>query len=126
MSVVLECRKLSKHYGEGGLAEPVLAEVSLMMRHGEAGVLIGPSGSGKTTLLSILGCLLTPSGGELHIASARVDFTSPRNLGELRRTRLGCFQGSAAVKDWTLGVETIMPPFGSAIPTSMGKATRPP
>jgi putative ABC transport system ATP-binding protein len=89
MNAVLECRKLSKHYGEGDLAEPVLAEVSVTLNPGETGVLIGPSGSGKTTLLSILGCLLTPSGGELHIAGERVDFTSPGVLGELRRRRLG-------------------------------------
>lgn len=89
MSVVLECRKLSKHYGDGELAEPVLTEASMLVGRGEACVLIGPSGSGKTTLLSILGCLLTPTDGELHITGERVDFTSPRDLGELRRTRLG-------------------------------------
>ncbi len=89
MSTVLECRKLAKHYGEGDLAEPVLREVTLHVQRGEACVLIGPSGSGKTTLLSILGCLLTPSGGELHIAGERVNFGSLRALGELRRTRLG-------------------------------------
>ena len=89
MSVALSCLKLAKHYGEGDLAEPVLCEVSLELHSGEVCVLLGPSGSGKTTLLSILGCLLTPSGGELHIAGERVDFTSPRGLGDLRRTRLG-------------------------------------
>lgn len=89
MNAVLECLKLSKHYGEGGLAESVLTEVSVTLNSGETGVLIGPSGSGKTTLLSILGCLLTPSSGELRIGGERVDFTTPGELGELRRTRLG-------------------------------------
>lgn len=89
MSTALSCLNLAKHYGEGEMAEPVLKAVTLNIQRGEACVLIGPSGSGKTTLLSILGCLLTPSGGELHIAGERVDFTSPRALGELRRTRLG-------------------------------------
>jgi len=89
MSLVLECRSLKKHYGEGDLAEQVLREVSLELRRGEVCVLLGPSGSGKTTLLSILGCLLTPSGGELRIDDQLVNFSSPWDLGELRRTKLG-------------------------------------
>ena len=30
-------------------------------------MLAGPSGSGKTTLLSILGCVLKPTAGEVHL-----------------------------------------------------------
>jgi len=89
MSVALECSQLSKRYGEGDLAERVLADVSLSFPCGEACLLLGPSGSGKTTLLSILGCMLSPSSGELRVGGDRVDFRSPRALGELRRTRLG-------------------------------------
>jgi putative ABC transport system ATP-binding protein len=89
MAPVLECRGVSKVYGSGTLAEPVLKDVSLSLGGGQACALLGPSGSGKTSLLSILGCLLTPTSGELWVDGCSVDYRSRRMLGELRRTRIG-------------------------------------
>jgi ABC-type lipoprotein export system ATPase subunit len=89
MRSVLECRAVSKFFGSGSLVEPVLKNVSFSLDRGQACALVGPSGSGKTTLLSILGCLLTPTSGELRIGDQTVDFRSGRLLGELRRTRIG-------------------------------------
>jgi putative ABC transport system ATP-binding protein len=76
-------------YGTGALAEPVLKDISFSLDRGQACALLGPSGSGKTTLLSILGCLLTPSAGEVRVVDRVVDHRSGRMLGELRRTRIG-------------------------------------
>ena len=87
--VALEAVGLEKSYGTGALAEPVLRGVSLALHAGETAVLLGPSGSGKTTLLSILGCLLTPDAGELHVGGARVPLDDATARTELRRTRLG-------------------------------------
>jgi ABC-type lipoprotein export system ATPase subunit len=89
MGCVLECRGVSKVYGSGALAEPVLKDVSFALDRGQACALLGPSGSGKTTLLSILGCLLTPSSGALRIGGQAVDHRSGRMLCELRRSRIG-------------------------------------
>jgi putative ABC transport system ATP-binding protein len=56
---------------------------------------MGPSGSGKSSLMNILGCLDTPSGGQLSISAAwrwRVLSRDQRAL--LRRHALGfVFQG---------------------------------
>jgi len=89
MSASLSCRDVSMTYGSGELSEAVLEGVTLDVCAGEACVLLGPSGSGKTTLLSIIGCLLTPSGGELTLAGARVPFGEAERLGALRREKLG-------------------------------------
>ncbi|MCI0457590.1 MAG: ABC transporter ATP-binding protein [Gemmataceae bacterium] len=89
MTAVLEGNRLSRVYRQGGLAEPVLHDVSLALRAGETALVLGPSGSGKTTLLSILGCLLAPSGGELRIGGQPVDHHCPQQLTALRRSRLG-------------------------------------
>ena len=89
MSAALTCREVSMTYGTGELSEVVLAGVALEVCAGEACVLLGPSGSGKTTLLSILGCLLTPSGGELSLDGVRVPFGEAERLGVLRREKLG-------------------------------------
>jgi putative ABC transport system ATP-binding protein len=86
---VLEGCDLTKTYGEGSHAVPVLHGVSLSVAPGEIVSLEGPSGSGKTTLLCILGCLLTPTGGRIVIEGREVDAGSPERLREVRRRSIG-------------------------------------
>jgi putative ABC transport system ATP-binding protein len=89
MPAVLECEGVAKTYGKGPLAEEVLKDVSVSLNRGEACVLLGPSGSGKTTLLSILGCMLSPSRGELRIEGQSVRHSSLSQLTALRRHHIG-------------------------------------
>jgi putative ABC transport system ATP-binding protein len=56
---------------------------------GEVVALEGPSGSGKTTLLSIMGCILTPSSGELEVAGRRVGAADAGALRDVRRRSIG-------------------------------------
>ncbi len=56
---------------------------------GELTLLMGPSGSGKTTLLSILGCILSPTSGEVKIAGHSTAGLGPEELAELRRKHIG-------------------------------------
>jgi putative ABC transport system ATP-binding protein len=80
---------MSKTYAEGPIEQQVLTDVSLALNPGETVVVLGPSGSGKTTLLSVLGCLLTPSSGELRIHGKLVRHESLRELTLVRRTHIG-------------------------------------
>jgi ABC-type lipoprotein export system ATPase subunit len=89
MDCILECRHVRRSFGRGQLTEEVLRDVSIAFRRGETCLLIGPSGSGKTTLLSILGCLLSPTAGELLIEGKPVDHGSPDLMGRLRRDKIG-------------------------------------
>jgi ABC-type Mn2+/Zn2+ transport system ATPase subunit len=50
-------------------AEPVLAEVTLTIGHGEFTGILGPSGSGKTTLLRLLLGTVRPSRGQISRAA---------------------------------------------------------
>lgn len=88
-SIVLEAESIRKTYHEGVTEVPVLRGVSLTLRRGEVVSLEGPSGSGKTTLLSILGCLLSPTGGGLAVAGLPVDIRSPQSLVEIRKRSIG-------------------------------------
>jgi branched-chain amino acid transport system ATP-binding protein len=54
----------SLHAGYG--AAPVLREVSLEARSGEAIAVIGPNGAGKTTLLRTIAGMLKPTRGRVH------------------------------------------------------------
>ena len=67
---VLEAREVTKEFEEAGRTFTVLKGVDLDLDRGEVVALEGPSGSGKTTLLFILGCLLTPSSGQVTIDGA--------------------------------------------------------
>jgi putative ABC transport system ATP-binding protein len=86
---VFEAEDVTKTYGEGRLAVPVLRGVSLSVGRGEVVALEGPSGSGKTTFLCIMGCLLTPSGGRIVIDGQEVDRQRPSRLWKLRRRSIG-------------------------------------
>ncbi len=86
---VLEAREVTKNYRDGQRDVPVLRGVSLSVKRGEVVALEGPSGSGKTTLLCILGCLLTPSGGEIMIDGTAIHADRPERLREVRRRAIG-------------------------------------
>ena len=86
---VLESNRIVKRFTEGRQTVDVLRGVSLSVDRGEIVSLEGPSGSGKTTFLSILGCILTPSEGEIVVDGARVDPADPGALPAIRRKSIG-------------------------------------
>lgn len=88
-ATVLAAHGVSKSFREGREEVPVLHAVDFAVRRGEIVALEGPSGSGKTTLLSILGCILTPSAGEVEVAGERVDAGRPERLAAIRKRSIG-------------------------------------
>lgn len=89
MSKVLEARGIDKVFEEGSQRVEVLRGVTMDVSAGEVVALEGPSGSGKTTLLSILGCILTPTRGEVIVAGETIDPTREAHLREVRRRSIG-------------------------------------
>jgi putative ABC transport system ATP-binding protein len=89
MSDVLSVREVVKVFDEGAQRVEVLKGVSLGVEEGEVVALEGPSGSGKTTLLSIMGCILTPTSGEVAIGGRRVRPERASELREVRRREIG-------------------------------------
>jgi putative ABC transport system ATP-binding protein len=86
---VLEASGVVKVFEEGSQRVEVLRGVSVTVAPGEVVALEGPSGSGKTTLLSIMGCILTPTSGDITIAGERVDPARPAQLRDVRRRSIG-------------------------------------
>jgi putative ABC transport system ATP-binding protein len=87
--VSLVAEDVVKVFEEGAQRVEVLKGVSLSVAAGEVVALEGPSGSGKTTLLSILGCILTPTGGRVTVAGERVDARRESQLRDVRRRSIG-------------------------------------
>ena len=83
---ILKAQQIEKSFDDGRETIAVLKGIDFEAERGEIVALEGPSGSGKTTFLSILGCILTPSKGELVIDSQYVDH---RRLPEIRKKSLG-------------------------------------
>lgn len=61
--IIVECKGIYKHYGEGPTRVDALKDVNLSVNRGEIRMLMGPSGSGKTTLISVIAGILTQDSG---------------------------------------------------------------
>ena len=83
---ILQARRVEKHFQEGRETISVLKGIDFDVARGEIVSLEGPSGSGKTTFLSILGCILTPSNGNVTIDGQVVD---AKRLAAIRKRSLG-------------------------------------
>ncbi len=66
-----------------------LAGISFTVERGEFISVMGPSGSGKSTLLNLMGCLDTPTSGDISISGTRIRDMSDTELTSLRRDRIG-------------------------------------
>ncbi|MEO0541251.1 MAG: ATP-binding cassette domain-containing protein [Cyanobacteria bacterium P01_A01_bin.105] len=62
-TALLDLKGISKQFGRN----PVLKNVDLTVRAGEAVAIIGPSGTGKSTILRIIAGLLPADTGEIYI-----------------------------------------------------------
>jgi putative ABC transport system ATP-binding protein len=83
---ILQANNVIKDFAEGRESVRVLKGINFEIERGEIVALEGPSGSGKTTFLSILGCILTPTKGEVTIDGVRAN---DRTLVGIRRRSLG-------------------------------------
>jgi putative ABC transport system ATP-binding protein len=98
----IHARGVRKVFGKGALAFEALKGVDFEVRRGEFVMLAGPSGSGKTTLLSILGCVLSPTAGVVHICGEEVSRLREADLPRIRTDYIGfIFQGGNLIASLT-------------------------
>lgn len=76
---LLECRNLSKSYGN----TKALEEVNLIIPEGKIIGLLGKNGSGKTTLMKLINDLLTPTKGEVLVHNQKVGVESKKVISYL-------------------------------------------
>jgi len=86
---VIEAAGVVRLLGSGAGQVRALRNVSLKLQSGELTLLMGPSGSGKTTLLCVLGGLLSPTEGEVHIRGVPLANADPGTLAKIRRDHIG-------------------------------------
>lgn len=89
MTHVICAHELVRSFGKGENQAVVIKKISLHLEAKEIVLLMGPSGSGKTTLLAMLGCLLKPSSGSIHILGKDITKLTPGSLARLRAETIG-------------------------------------
>ena len=73
----ISIRNVTKRYGRGAKANPVIHGVSADISDGEFIVIVGPSGCGKSTLLRMVAGLEEISSGEIAIGGRVVNDVEP-------------------------------------------------
>jgi len=97
-SVALDCTTRPKAiaatgvemvYHSGSQRYQALNDIGLEVCQGDVQLLMGPSGSGKTTLLSIIGGILTPTGGSVRLLGQEITKLSKSQLARFRLNNIG-------------------------------------
>lgn len=108
---------ITKTYGEGEGATPVLHGISFSIEEGEFVSIMGPSGSGKSTLLHILGMLDRPSGGTYLFEDQNTATFSDEQLAQIRNQKIGfVFQAFHLLARTTVLENVILPLYYSQVP----------
>lgn len=88
-TLTLDVRAATKRFGDGDTAVTAVRGVSLAVAPGEVVLIMGPSGSGKTTLLSMMGALLRPTSGSIHLDGTEISALSESRLPAIRLSQFG-------------------------------------
>jgi putative ABC transport system ATP-binding protein len=86
---IIQVRDVTKDYLLGKTQVHALRGVSLTVDQGEFLSVAGPSGSGKTTLLNLIGCVDTPTTGQVEVAGHDTSKLTERALTDLRLHQIG-------------------------------------
>ena len=89
MRTILKAEDLEKTYRIGSVDVHALRGVSLSVEEGEFLAIMGPSGCGKSTMLHLLGGLLTPTSGRIHIDGEDMTAASDSRRTDIRRRKIG-------------------------------------
>lgn len=87
--MLIEAKDVVKTYVLGDIKVHALRGVNVEIEKGEFVAIMGPSGSGKSTLMHLVGCLDTPTKGEIWIDDVNASRMSKRQLAFLRNKKIG-------------------------------------
>ena len=86
---IVDARRLHKVFPMPAAPVVAVRDVSLSIAAETYTAISGPSGCGKSTLLHLLGCVDTPTSGELYFDGHEVGSLGDRQRSLIRLTRIG-------------------------------------
>ncbi len=87
--MLIELSNVVKIYKLGAVDVNALRGVDFNVEAGEFTSIMGPSGCGKSTLMHIMGCLDTPTRGQVYLEGKKVHSLSKRALARIRNRKVG-------------------------------------
>ena len=88
-NALVELKDVWKVYTMGEVEVPALRGITVNIKEGEFVAIIGQSGSGKSTMMNMVGCLDTPTKGEIFLKSKNITTISESGLASLRGKTIG-------------------------------------
>lgn len=88
-SPLITARDLVRTFHVGGSEITALAGANFVITQGEIVAIMGPSGSGKSTCMHLLGCLDTPTSGQIILDDQDVATLDSDDLADIRNEKIG-------------------------------------
>jgi len=107
---LLEVHNLTKEYATPRGPLPILSDISLSLRRGDALSIMGPSGSGKSSLLYVIGALEPPTSGTVTLDGQNPFELPAKQLAAFRNQKIGfVFQDHCLLPQCTV-LENVLTP----------------
>lgn len=117
--VVIASRGIEKHYQMGEQQVKALKGIDVAIYQGDFVAVMGPSGSGKSTFMNMLGCLDSPSAGQISLKCTDVTHLKPAELAEIRNRYIGFVFQQFNLLPRTTALDNVMLPL---LYTNTGRA----
>ncbi len=112
MSIILECKNLSKSYKRKKSNLEILNNINFKFEAGKFYAIMGESGAGKSTLIQILGLLCNYNSGELYIDNKNIETMNYKEKALIRNQKIGFIFQSFYLNPLLKAFENVMLPLG--------------
>ncbi len=89
MTTLIKLEDVHKIYQLDKVEIPAINGISLNVNKGDFVALMGPSGSGKSTAMNLVGCLDTPTKGEIFLDKYNIAHLHESDLAQIRGKKIG-------------------------------------
>jgi putative ABC transport system ATP-binding protein len=114
---IIDVRNVWKIYQMGKVEVPALRGLDIQVKEEEFVAIMGPSGSGKSTAMNIIGCLDTPTKGDIYLEGKNIAKMSESALARIRGRIIGyIFQRFNLIPSLTALENVMLPMIFQGVP----------